>query len=118
MGKAKLAHEKVMKYFDEIGFNCTTKNCREVTLDVVVDGKSRKRRLDIADNNPNIFDDIEVKAYETGKVYATKDILAEVAADAYLIKKEGWKIDWKFIDCELSQPLREALQKANINIIE
>ncbi|CAM3290748.1 hypothetical protein EMST110833_06720 [Empedobacter stercoris] len=91
--------------------------CKEVTLDVIVDGQQRKRRLDIADKSSRPPYGIEVKAYETAKVYATKDILAEIAADAELVIS-GWKIEWKFIDCELSEPLRKALKKANIKIIE
>lgn len=43
--------------------------------------------------------------------------LSEIAADAQLVK-DGWKIEWKFIDCELSEPLRTALKNANIKIIE
>jgi hypothetical protein len=117
MEKARLANKKVSAYYDEINFNCTSGNCKEVTLDVIVDGQARKRRLDIADGNPKVLHGIEVKAYETGKVYATKDILEEIAADAQLIKNSNWKIDWVFVDCDISQPLREALEAVDINII-
>lgn len=116
MNKAKLAHEKVAKYYDDISFNCTSGKCKEVTLDVIVDGQQRKRRLDIGDKNPNILHGIEVKSYESGKVYATKDILAEIAADKYLIDKDGWNIEWVFLDTEISQPLKQALENANIKI--
>lgn len=84
------------------------------SVDVIVDGTLRKRRLDIGDEKAFPPHGIEIKSYETGKVYATKDILEEIAADAELIKM-GWRIEWKFIDCE---PLRKALQKANIKILE
>lgn len=117
MEKARLANKKVSAYYDEINFNCTSGNCKEVTLDVIVNGQARKRRLDIADGNPKVLHGVEVKAYETGKVYATKDILEEIAADAQLIKNRNWKIDWVFVDCDISQPLQEALEAANINII-
>ena len=116
MNKAKLAHKKVAKYYDDISFNCTSGKCKEVTLDVIVDGQQRKRRLDIGDKNPNILHGIEVKSYESGKVYATKDILAEIAADKYLIDKDGWNIEWVFLDTEISQPLKQALENANIKI--
>ncbi|MDR1502137.1 MAG: hypothetical protein LBT43_06750, partial [Prevotella sp.] len=117
MEKARLANKKVSAYYDEINFNCTSGNCKEITLDVIVNGQARKRRLDIADELSKPPHGIEVKAYETGKVYATKDILEEIAADAVLVKR-GWNIEWKFIDCELSEPLKKALENANIKIVK
>lgn len=117
MVKARLANAKVEKYFDDIAFNCPAgKTCKEVSLQVDVNGEMRTRRLDIADNSPNVRHAIEVKAYETGKVYKTQDIIREIEADAVLVQL-GWKIEWKFIDCDLSQPLRDALETAGIIIL-
>ncbi len=117
MGKARAAAAKVEQYFDNISFNCPAgKTCREVTQNVVVNGEQRVRRLDIANENAVPPHGIEVKAYETGKVYKTQDIIREIEADAQLVR-DGWKIEWKFIDCELSQPLRDALIEAGITIL-
>lgn len=117
MVNARLANAKVAKYFDDISFPCPSgKTCKEVTQNVIVNGENRVRRLDIANDDPLIRHAIEVKAYETGKVYATKDILREIEADAILVQ-QGWKIEWKFIDCELSEPLRKALSDVNITIL-
>jgi hypothetical protein len=114
---ARLANAKVAQFFDDIAFPCPSgKTCKEVTQNVIVNGESRVRRLDIANEFSKPPHGIEVKAYETGKVYASKDILNEVAADAELVKL-GWKIEWKFIDCELSEPLRKALADAGITIL-
>lgn len=117
MNKARIAHAKVAEYFDEISFPCPTgKTCKEVTQRVIVNGEERIRRLDIANEDPFIRHAIEVKAYETGKVYKTQDIIREIESDAVLVKL-GWKIEWKFIGCDLSQPLREALNNAGIKIL-
>jgi hypothetical protein len=117
MSKATAAHAKVGQYYNDIGFPCPSgATCKEVTLKVNVGGTSVTRRLDIANKDGIPPHGIEVKAYETGKVYASKDILTEVAADAELVKL-GWKIEWKFIDCDLSDPLRQALKDAGITIL-
>jgi len=72
------------------------------------------RRLDIAD--PNLLKAIEIKSYETGRVYATQAIRKEIIADSYLVNIDGWEIEWVFKGCDLSQPLRELLEDANIVI--
>jgi hypothetical protein len=50
-------------------------------------------------------------------VYKTQDIIREIEADAHLVL-DGWNIEWKFIDCDLSQPLRDALIGAGIKILQ
>lgn len=69
-------------------------------------GKDEVRRLDIADVKKKIG--IEVKAYETGTIYATEEIVSEVMRDAKLVKR-GWKIKWMLIDTEPSGPLLKLL---------
>lgn len=76
------------------------------TEQTVKTGKDEVRRLDIADVKKKIG--IEVKAYETGKIYATEDIVSEVMRDAKLVKR-GWKIKWMLIDTEPSGPLLKLL---------
>ncbi|MCB0200868.1 MAG: DUF4157 domain-containing protein [Anaerolineae bacterium] len=87
----------------------------ELQLEVDVPGGG-KRRLDIGEETAATKRAVEVKAYESGKVYARGEILDEVNADGKLIRYRGWKITWRFIDCEPSGPLTEALQKAGITI--
>lgn len=36
---------------------------------------------------------VEVKSYETGKVYATEAIKGELNADKYLIDNDFWQIE-------------------------
>ena len=76
------------------------------TEQTVKTGKDEVRRLDIADVKKKIG--IEVKAYETGTIYATEDIVSEVMRDAKLVKR-GWKIKWMLIDTEPSGPLLKLL---------
>jgi len=76
---------------------------------------NKRRRVDIADNRPEALHGIEVKSYETGKVYATEDIRNEVGLDKYLVE-QGWKMEWVFKGCEPSTPLKQLLEEANIKI--
>ncbi|HKP41172.1 DUF4157 domain-containing protein [Mycobacterium sp.] len=71
------------------------------------------RRIDLF-NPPK--EGAEVKAYEGGTVYASKEILDEVAADRHLVKRRGWSMTWMFIGCEPSGPLLDALGKAGITV--
>ena len=59
---------------------------------------------------------VEIKSYETGKVYATNDIRQEIISDNYLINIERWQIEWVFKGCEPSQPLKTLLEQSNIII--
>ncbi|MFL0287314.1 DUF4157 domain-containing protein [Mycobacterium sp. SMC-21] len=71
------------------------------------------RRVDLF-NPPK--EGAEVKAYEGGTVYASEDIIAEVAADRHLVKRRRWSMTWIFIDCEPSGPLKKMLGDAGITI--
>lgn len=64
------------------------------------------RRLDIADVKKKVG--IEIKAYETEEIYASRDMVSEVERDAKLVKR-GWKIKWVLIDTEPSGPLLKLL---------
>ncbi|MGH8081517.1 MAG: hypothetical protein ACREP7_13165, partial [Lysobacter sp.] len=81
------------------------------TEQTVKTGKDEVRRLDIADVKKKVG--IEIKAYETGEIYATEDMLSEVERDAKLVKK-GWKIKWVLIDTEPSGPLLKKLLESGI----
>jgi hypothetical protein len=81
------------------------------TEQTVQTGRDEVRRLDIADVKTRRG--IEVKAYETGAIYATEDIVSEVQRDAKLVKK-GWNIKWVLIDTRPSAPLLEMLLAAGI----
>ncbi|WP_335966821.1 hypothetical protein [Galbibacter sp. PAP.153] len=70
--------------------------------------------MDIAD--VNLKKGVEVKSYETGKVYATQVIKGELNADKYLIDNDFWQIEWIFKGCEPSKPLKELLEEAQISI--
>ncbi|HEY0334518.1 MAG TPA: hypothetical protein VGC74_12540, partial [Stenotrophomonas sp.] len=74
-------------------------------------GKDEVRRLDIADVKKKIG--VEIKAYETGTIYATEDIVWEAQRDATLVKR-GWKIKWVLIDTEPSGPLLKLLLDGGI----
>lgn len=73
-----------------------------------------KRRMDIADIN--LRKGVEVKSYETGKVYATQAIQGELNADKFLVEMQNWQIEWVFKSCEPSQPLRTLLAQGGISI--
>ena len=78
---------------------------------VMVGGEERV--LDIGDENRQRA--IEVKAYESGNVSATKENRAEVEKDAKL-RKRGWQITWLFIDTYPSAPLQELLLASGITV--
>lgn len=84
----------------------------EQTIDVHDDGTTF-RRLDIADKVRRIG--YEVKAYESGNMYGTVEILDEARRDAQLVKRE-WKITWILIDTEPSGPLLDFLIQSNITV--
>ena len=81
------------------------------TEQTVSTGRGEVRRLDIADIGRRRG--IEVKAYESGTIYASEDILDEVRRDAKLVR-QGWSIKWVLIDTEPSGPLLQALGDARI----
>jgi hypothetical protein len=110
MMKARLANVRVDEFFTTKGYNCPPV-CREVSIQI--GGKTR--RLDIADNRPGVQYGVEFKSYETGKVYASADIRAEIELDRLLVKND-WQIEWVFKDCELSEPLEQLLNEAGIKI--
>ena len=87
---------------------------REFTIDV----EGIDRRLDIGEKFAEFSEDVPVRGrgieYKTGKVYATQEILWEVARDGILVEKR-WQIKWVFEE-EPSGPLRKALQDAKIEI--
>lgn len=113
INKAKKASAVEESYMNNIGWGDL-----QVSQPVVVDDKNLTRRLDIADVSSMPKRAIEVKAYESGKVYYTKDIQVELKGDIYLITKYKWSIQWVFIGCSPSTPLRDALTNAGIEIIE
>jgi uncharacterized protein DUF4157 len=76
-------------------------------------GKDEVRRLDIADLKTR--KGVEVKAYETGYISASEDIVWEVERDASLVNR-GWKIKWVLIDTEPSGPLLAMLLDAGIPV--
>jgi hypothetical protein len=82
--------------------------------EVTVKAGKYNRRMDIADIV--LKRGVEVKSYETGKVYATEIIKGELSADKFLIDNDFWKIEWVFKGCEPSQPLKLLLDQANITI--
>ncbi len=101
--RATKANESVVSEKERLGWGKT-----EQTVKV---GKDDVRRLDIA--NVSGKKGVEVKAYETGKIYASEDIVWEVERDAKLVKA-GWDIKWILIDTEPSGPLLDMLLKAGI----
>lgn len=104
VAKATKANEIVKAEHERLGWGKS-----EVTLDV--DGE--ERRLDIADRRGRRG--IEVKAYESGYITASEEIVSEVNRDAKLVKR-GWRIKWVLIDTEPSGPLLEKLLKAGITV--
>lgn len=105
MTKAIKANEAADEVMATIGWGQ-----REVT----VPAGNYTRRMDIADKIAK--KGVEVKSYETGKVYATEAIKGELNADKYLIENEFWQIEWVFKGCEPSQPLKTLLEQAGITI--
>jgi hypothetical protein len=83
------------------------------TEQTVSTGRNEVRRLDIADIKS--MKGVEVKAYETRKIYATDDIVWEVERDAKLIKL-GWEITWVLVDTEASAPLLKLLNDAGVTV--
>lgn len=105
MTKARTAHQAADDVMASIGWGQ-----REVT----VQAGSDTRRMDIADKVAR--KGVEVKSYETVKVYATEAIKGELNADKFLIDNDFWQIEWVFKGCEPSQPLRTLLEQAGITI--
>jgi hypothetical protein len=105
MTKATKAHQAADEVMASIGWGQ-----REVT----VQAGTYTRRMDIADKVAR--KGVEVKSYETGKVYATEAIKGELNADKYLIDNDFWQIEWVFKGCEPSQPLRTLLEQGGITI--
>jgi hypothetical protein len=105
MTKATKAHQAADEVMATIGWGQ-----REVT----VQAGTYTRRMDIADKVAR--KGVEVKSYETGKVYATDAIKGELNADKYLIDNDFWQIEWVFKGCEPSQPLRTLLEQGGITI--
>ena len=91
-------------YMEDIGWGK-----REVTVEASLSNGDRvSRRLDIADISAK--QGVEVKS---GKYFSLdKNIAYEVERDAGLVRK-GWSIEWH-IDGKASQPLLDALNKADI----
>lgn len=109
MNKANKSKQVELDYMSSIGWGEP-----QVTVDVLINGKLAKRRLDIADDRRSPTKAIEVKAYETGVVYATENIKTEVMGDAYLINSKYLTIEWVFIGCTPSGPLNDLLIAAGI----
>jgi hypothetical protein len=115
MTRARQAHEAVDDYLSTLAWNREAN--REYSITVTVAGSNATRRIDIA--HVANRHGVEVKAYETGVVYNTDDIKREVSMDGALINQtQRWTIDWVFLNCRPSEPLRTALTNAGINIIE
>jgi hypothetical protein len=106
MTKARDAADIEKKYMAAIGWGEHNKS-REVP------GQTGKRRIDISDLARQ--KGVEVKAYETGTVYNTDDMKAEYAMDAKLIKA-GWQMEWVFLGCVPSGPLKAELEQRGIKI--
>jgi hypothetical protein len=112
MTKATKAKEIELAYMKSLGWGEAQKSVKV---------GDRTRRLDIAEADPKKPPNraVEVKAYETGTVYATAEIIKEVEMDDLLGKSVSkWKIEWHFLGCKPSAPLRTLLQGANIPIKE
>ncbi|MDR0865949.1 MAG: hypothetical protein LBO74_13600, partial [Candidatus Symbiothrix sp.] len=105
MNRANIARQVEIDYINTIGWG---------EHQVSIKAGNQTRRLDIADEIER--KGIEIKSYETGKVYATQAIKQEISADKYLINIESWQIEWVFKGCEPSQPLKELLEQSNIII--
>ncbi|MBK7130955.1 MAG: fibronectin type III domain-containing protein [Crocinitomicaceae bacterium] len=105
INKANIARQIEVDYINSIGWG---------NHQYTINAGSQIRRLDIAD--PALLKAVEIKSYESGRVYATQAIRNEIIADSYLVNVDGWEIEWVFKGCDLSQPLRQLLEAANINI--
>jgi hypothetical protein len=106
MVKARKAAAIEKAYMDTIGWGEHNKYRN-------VPGQTGKRRLDISD--ATLQKGIEVKAYEDPTVYNEKDIIAEYMMDGKLVKN-GWQMEWVFIDCAPSAPLKKALVDRGIKV--
>jgi hypothetical protein len=102
--KANDAKKVELAYMASVGWGSAQQSIKVGT---------QTRRLDIADIA--VKKAIEVKAYETGVVYATKDIKNEANLDTALVK-DSWKIEWVFKACRPSEPLKTLLTSGNISI--
>ncbi|GAB5417727.1 MAG: hypothetical protein Crog4KO_27130 [Crocinitomicaceae bacterium] len=100
MEKALKAHKAEDEVMQSVGWG---------TREVTVKAGSYTRRMDIADLK--LKKGIEVKSYETGKVYATEVIKGELHADKFLVINEFWEIEWIFKSCKPSGPLRTLLEE-------
>ncbi|MDX1908575.1 MAG: hypothetical protein SF053_16175 [Bacteroidia bacterium] len=105
MGRAKKASASVNAEHKRLGWGTP-----EQTVNV---GKDEVRRIDIADKQAK--KGVEVKAYETGYIAASEDIVWEVQRDAKLVKR-GWQITWVMLDTTPSSPLLQMLLKAGITV--
>jgi len=100
--QASKANKAMDAYRDEIGWSQ-----REVTVDVEIDGKTVKRRLDIADeaNQVGIEHKIGYQSLNESNKY-------EPLRDADL-NKLGWDVKWVF-EGKASKPLLDELTKNGI----
>jgi hypothetical protein len=98
-------------YFASLGWNCPSSMCREQTINVMVNGQSRNRRLDILDRQNGVAK--EFKEYSSGKVYRSADIRLEVESDKALLAS-GFliEVEWVFKGCTPSGPLRTLLESS------
>jgi hypothetical protein len=102
------ANQGVNNYFNSLGWNCPTP-CREVTLDVVMNGQTVKRKLDIYDEVTGKAK--EFKEYSGGKVYKSEDIINEVFRDKQLLATARvTELEWVFKSCERRGPLKTLLE--------
>jgi uncharacterized protein DUF4157 len=111
VGKARKAAVAELAEMKRLGWGEHQK-----TVDVP-GGGGEQRRIDIGEVTPTRRRGVEVKAYESGKVYLEAEgIGGEIAADAKLIRYAKWEITWLFVGCEPSGPLLAALHKAGITV--
>jgi hypothetical protein len=103
--RAKKANASVVAEQKRLGWGNTEQT--------VPTGRNEVRRLDIADIEAK--KGVEVKTYETGRIFASEDIVFEVQRDAKLVKR-GWDITWVMVDTEPSSPLLDILLKAGIKV--
>jgi hypothetical protein len=109
MTKALKANQIVKDYHKTLTWGQTEKSIKignqtrrlDIAEEIVAGGKGRG---------------IEVKAYETGVVYATEFIKNEVKLDKILVNQREWEIEWVFKGCTASKPLETLLNNANIKI--
>jgi hypothetical protein len=105
MQRARIANAVVAAEHARVGWGKT-----EQTVDR---GSDNERRLDIASIPQKRG--MEIKAYESGIIYASEDIASEVGRDARLVKR-GWKITWLLVDTQASAPLLKLLYDAGITV--